>query len=511
MVRHLGDPPPAAIGALVIGGLAVTTGLVFLLENMVGLPNASAAYLVTVTVAAVQGGTVPAMVSAIGAVLTYNVLFVEPRGTLAVGRPEDLLTLALLLFVGAVIGRLAGIGRAREQDAERRERETRALFAMSRDIVTSGRLADAIGGVVERLAAETAMRRVWVALGATIASERSTADSDPAEPRPTRASHMVLRRDTVDAAAKWIRVHPAARVADDQGATSGRLYRVELRTGDEVVGSLWSLRDGPDPSLEETRLLAAAADQLGAAVGRDRLQAGAAELEIARRSEELKSALLESVSHDLRTPLAAIRAAAGTLADEELGLDAAEQRALARGIDEEAERMNRLVGDLLDMGRIQGGALVADIEIVPLDALVGPAIDRARRTHSSIALDIPADLPPVRADAALLDRVLANLLDNAAKFAGPRAPIRVAARTAGDEVIVRVEDGGPGVRDDALGRIFERFVRDGGAGPRPGFGLGLAVVRGLVEAMGGRVTANRSDLGGLAVDVTLAADRGASV
>ncbi len=264
------------------------------------------------------------------------------------------------------------------------------------------------------------------------------------------------------------------------------------------------------PHVEESRLLAAAADQMGAAVRRDRLLAQAAELEIARRSDELKSALVDSVSHDLRTPLATIRAAAGSLADPTIDLPADERRAIAAAIDAEAARLNLLVGDLLDMSRIQGGALVPDIEVIPLAELVGPAVERASAAvdNRPIQVDLPDDLPEVQADAALLDQVVSNLLDNAVKYAGDDAPIRLTAEAlADDRVSLTVEDGGPGVPDNALATIFERFARIDRPEDRArrGFGLGLAVVRGLVEAMGGSVRAARSEMGGLAVTVTLPA------
>jgi two-component system sensor histidine kinase KdpD len=298
---------------------------------------------------------------------------------------------------------------------------------------------------------------------------------------------------------------------------AGRLYRVQLRAADEVVGSLWARRPGADePHPEETRLLAATADQVGAALRRERLQARASEVEIARRSDELKSALVDSVSHDLRTPLATIRAAAGSLADAEVRLSDEERREVAARIDAEADRLSHLVGDLLDMSRIQAGMLVPNLELFPLADLVEPAVERtsARPSPRPIIADIPDDLPPVRVDGALLDRIVSNLLDNAVAHAPPPAPIRVCARPSADgTVALIVEDGGPGVPDRDLDAIFDRFRRldrIDAAGARHGFGLGLAVVRGLTEAMGGSVRAERSGLGGLAVTVTLRADAGPS-
>jgi two-component system sensor histidine kinase KdpD len=218
------------------------------------------------------------------------------------------------------------------------------------------------------------------------------------------------------------------------------------------------------------------------------------------------------VSHDLRTPLATIRAAAGSLADPEVELSDADRRAAAGAIDAEADRLNRLVGDLLDMSRIQGGALVADIEVIPLAELVVPAVERARAAagYRPIEVELAQDLPSVRADAALLDQVVSNLLENAVRYAGSDAPIRVRGDAKPDDATVSlvVEDGGAGVPDEALPRVFDRFYRAARStdGARRGFGLGLAVVKGLVDAMGGTVTAAKSSMGGLAVTVVLPAE-----
>jgi two-component system sensor histidine kinase KdpD len=510
---------PAFGGIAVVVALVAATALAWLLEAALRLDNASSVYLLAVVAVAIRLGTAPAIGTAIGAFLVYNFLFVDPRFTLTVARAEEVLTLLLLLFVGVVSGRLAGFQRDREREALQREREARALFAISRELATSERLPDAIQSVVVRLASEAGMERTWVGLGGTIAHERVVADSGGvATPRPGVGTHAVLRRDREEGGATWTRIHPAAaavgsRPGEADGSRSRvELYRVELRAGGETLGSLWSERPaaGGQPSLEETRLLAAAADQLGQAVRRDRLLAQAAELEIARRSDELKSALVDSVSHDLRTPLATIRAAAGSLADPDVDLPADVRRQTARAIDAEAERLNRLVGDLLDMSRIEGGTLVAEVEEIPLDELIRPAVERASAVagNRTIELDLPPDVPNVRADAALLDRVVANLLENAVKYARPDDAIRVRGFASTDATVsLTVEDGGPGVAEEALPLLFDRFYRveRAGEGPRRGFGLGLAVVRGLVDAMGGSVSAARSGLGGLAVTVVLPA------
>lgn len=503
----LGAPRPGLAALAIVVGLALSTLVVAGLEAALEIENGSPIYLVTVALVALRFGTLTAVTTAVAASILYNLLFIEPRLTLAIARPQELLTLVLLLFVGTVIGQLTGGQRAREHAALRREQEARALFGISRELVRSERLSEALDAVGGRLAEATTMERIWIGVGSTLAQERTISDTKSAKPPPgTDGSHFVLTRDPSEGAARWVHIHPPrARRAIEPGR---RLYRIELRAADEVVGSLWAeRRGGGSPRLEETRLLAATADQIGAAIRRDRLLSQGAELEIVRRSDELKSALVDSVSHDLRTPLAAIRAAAGSLADPGTALPEDERRSIALGIDAEAERLSHLVRDVLDLSRIRGGVLVPQTELFPIEELVIPAVERSSPpARGPIAVDITPGLPPALVDGALMDRVLANLLDNALKYAPPDAPIRVHAAPGADGCIdVTVEDGGPGVPDAALGAIFERFARmEGRSGrDRRGFGLGLAVVRGLVEAMAGSVRASRSELGGLAVTVTI--------
>ena len=510
-----GGPARLLRGIGMVASLAGATAIVAALEAGLNLDNASSVYLLAVAGVAIRWGAVPAVATALGAFLTYNLLFIEPRLTLAVARPDELLTLLLLLFVGIVIGRLAGNQRDREQVAQRREREARAQFAITREIATAHRLPQAMQAVVERMGVEARFRRIWIGLGSTVAQERVTADTTPGEPMPAIGTHAVLRRDRDESAAVWTRIHPTGSARD---AVDG-LYRVELRTDDGSYGSLWCLRDraAGNPQVEETRLVAAAADQLAQAVRRERLATRASELEIERRSDELRSALLDSVSHDLRTPLASIRAAAGGLADPAIQPDPEEVRSAARSIDQEAERLNRLVGTLLDMSRIQGGSLAAESDVIPLSELVEPAVSRMRAELAghAITVDLPPELPAVRADATLLSQALTNLLENAARHALPGAPIAIHAssRPGRGAVALVVEDGGPGVPPDALPHLFERFYRAPNAtvaGARRGFGLGLTVVEGLVAAMGGAVRADHSPLGGLAITLELPADPGRS-
>jgi two-component system, OmpR family, sensor histidine kinase KdpD len=495
--------------AVAIAGLAVAaaTLAVAVIEDRAAVPNASSVYLVAVVVAALVAGVPGAVLAAVASVLAYNFLFTEPRHTLNVADPGDWLALVLLLFVGVTVGQLAALQRGRTELALAREREARALFRVSRALVTRESAAAVLPAIAASIREEAGLERVWLALGPDDALERVVADTGDGRP-PAAGTHAVLRRMPGDIPAVWVRVREAAaRSAPGRGDAR---FRVRIEAGGAALGSIWAARprSGGEPDRTATRLLAAAADQVGQALAHDRLAAEAREVEVARRSDSLKTALVESVSHALRTPLASIRAAAGTLMDPDVVLGAGDTRASAALIDREAERLNRLVSNLLDLGRIEGGALRAVAEVLDLEDFAARAVARI----APLAGDRPIELdlgtaPAVRADPVLLDEALANIVDNAVQHTPEGTRIRLAAAGLPREPFVRitVEDSGPGVPDEALGRLFDKFYRvtGPGHGSRRGTGVGLAVVRGLAEAMGGRVSARRSERGGLAIDLDL--------
>jgi two-component system sensor histidine kinase KdpD len=493
--------------AVVLVALTVTTLVVFGVEEGAGVPDASMLYLLAVALVAYLRGSSAAVGSALAAFLTYNFLFVPPRFTFQVADPQHILTLAILLVAGLAIARMTGLQRDHATRSERREREARSLFVISDAISRARSIGDAFPALVESLATDGGAQRVWIGVGLTRAQERIVGDSRPGEPAPVSGPHWLLRRDD---APTWVRLSPPS---PSPGRYEGvAMFRLELVDGTEVMGSLWVARAARlgQPTEEETRLFAAAADQIGQAIVRDRLIGQATELEVARRSEELKAALLDSVSHDLRTPLSTIRATAGTLADPALELPLDQRRAMAAEIDDEAERLSRLVGELLDMSRIEGGALQPSLEAVPLEALVQPALKRARASldRRPVEVVLPEDLPPVAVDQVLADQVLDNLIDNVARHAAPGALLRITGVRDGEaDVRLCVEDAGQGVPAEELPRLFDKFYRVAGprGASRPGTGMGLALVRGMVEAMGGSAVASPSELGGLAIEIRLPA------
>jgi two-component system sensor histidine kinase KdpD len=439
---------------------------------------------------AIVSGTLGAVATAVASFALYNFLFTEPRFTLSMHEPGVWLSVVLLLFVGIVVGQLAAMQRSRAEMARAREREARALFAVSRGLATRESIESLLPDMARELAAEAHMERVWITLGQAEA--------------PTGTLNQ-LRRTPGETPAQWVRVHQPTR--GSRGPADGvSTYRVLVEAGGVTLGSVWALRgrDTGEPTADETRLLSAAADQLGQAIAHDRLAAESHAAEVARESDALKSALLQSVSHDLRTPLATIRAAAGTLRGTRGG--SAADRESVEAIEREVEYLNRLVTNLLDLSRIEAGVLRATGEPFELDDAVGAALERLRPRLEDWRVENHAGRDVVRADPVFLDAVLTNLLENAVRHTPAGSTVRISTGATPGSGFGRltVEDDGPGVPELALARLFEKFYRvPGQRSSRHGTGIGLAVAQGLVEAMGGKVCARHSELGGLAIDVDL--------
>jgi len=519
---------PSLVGlAVALVSLALATALAAVVHVQLGVSDAAMVYLLAVVAVGMGYGSWMAVATSVASFLLYDFLFVQPLYTFSIAAPEEWLDLLLFLFVAIVIGRLSALQLQRRREAELRSSEARAMFAMSRDIATSASALEAAPLLAARLAREAEMARVWIGLGAGIPEERAVADTTHGEPRPSVASRWTLHSTTADGQPSWANVRELTVVRRDGGA-GGRedrlrearargphdddaptIFRVPIGAAGEAIGSLWATRPrgAPFPGRSHSRLIAAAADQLGQSVVRDRLAAEATAVEVATQGDALKSALLDSVSHDLRTPLAAIRAAAGNLMDPDVALAPEEARAVARSIDTEAERLSRLVRNMLDLGRIQGGALHPSLELYDLADLVDPVVGRIESmlTPGQVEVRIGEDLPAVQVDAIFVDQILTNLLENAARYAAGKK-IVVSARAVADQVWLVVEDAGPGVPPTVMPHLFERFFRAPrrqGSRSEGGSGIGLAVVKGLAEAMGGSTLARPSTLGGLEVIVRL--------
>jgi two-component system, OmpR family, sensor histidine kinase KdpD len=502
-------PGTAVVAVFAFASLAITTLAVAALETyIVGIEDASPVYLVAVVAVGAVAGTTPAVATAVGAFLAYDLLFTEPRFSLVVADPREWLDLILFLFVALVIGRLVSIQHARADEAAQRADEANTLFAISRSFATAPSTADAAAEIAERVRAAAGLKRVWIVAGPTSA-ERRLADTGDGPPPPVPSITSNLARTSGNEPARWVRTHVGDRRPGPSAAEDPQ-YRVRIEVDGVGLGTLIGSRNrtAGDPDRVATRVMALAADQIAVSLRRDQLRQTATELEVARQTDTLKTALIDSVSHDLRTPLASIRASAGGLADPEVAWQEDASRAAALVIDAEAARLDRLVSGVLDLSRIASGAIHPDLEPHELWAVVEPVVDRMRPSLGGrpLGVTIPDTLPPVLADAVLLDLVVTNLLDNIVAHTDVNAPVSISASSSTEaEVTLVVEDGGQGVPVDELPALFERFRRATSRpeGSRRGLGIGLSVVRGLVEAMGGQVAAAASQSGGLAITLTL--------
>ena len=496
----------AALGAVTLVSLFI--GFVL---GRINLANASMLYLLAVLATAVAFGRGPAVFAAGLAFLIFDWFFVEPLHLFTVADPEGWVSLLLFMLTAMVTGQLAAGQRQRRREAEQREREAVVLYDVVR-LMSESRLEDGLAAVAERLRNELRLPALavefWQPKGDLVrvvaGDARALRDnSRSASPSRVLSSGRAASSNEHATPGRWVRIVPAERPQLSPSATtrSGKVDVVPIKVGERRLGALVLLHGSERLDTVQSRLVSATATQIGLAVDRDRLRTESTEAEILRRTDQLRAALLNAVSHDLRTPLAAIMASAGSLRQQDVRWTEEERQSFAESIEEEAERLNRLVGNLLDLSRIEAGSLRPDKSWRDLAALVEDVVDRLRpvTAQHDLVVSVPDDLPPVWLDPVEIGEALYNLIENAAKYAPPHTRIDVVARPEADHIAVSVSDRGPGLAAAALQHAFEPFYRamDGAGAPRPGgLGLGLAVVKGLVEAHGGRVSAEHRAGGG---------------
>ncbi len=499
-----------------LGSVALVSVLIALVLGRMPIANVSMLYLIAVLAVAVAFGSWPAVVASVAAFLAFDFFFVEPFHTFTVADPEEWVSLLLFLITATVTGQLAAGQRRRAHEAEAREHEAVVLYDVMR-LMAEPEVGQALRDVAERLRQELDLAAVAVEVAERGGRPTRIAVGDDEALRLVQAARSLPSQRLSQgrtptstqrgAPGRWVRV-VAPRPPGPRPAPADRLHVVPLHVHDRRIGEL-VLVSQPGASAfgpEADRLLSAVGAQLGLAFERTRLRQEATEAEVLRRTDELKTALLNAVSHDLRTPLASIIASAGSLLQEDVAWTPEERREFAEGIEEEAQRLNRIVGNLLDLSRLEGGSLRPEKGWYDLGALVDDVVGRLRPVTAGhpVTVSMPEELPPVHLDYVEIDQVLSNLLENAAKYAPSGTPIEITVQQAPAELRVAVADHGPGIPPAALPRLFEAFYRGESDQPRPqGQGVGLAVAKGLVEAHGGRIWAENRAGGGARFVFTL--------
>lgn len=496
--RWVASMPPFARYGSAVAASALATSVVLILPRPLWLAAGVVVYLIAVLGVSVWAGRGEGILGSLLSFVAFDFFLVEPRFTLTISDPNEWVALLAFLVVSVVTSHLAVTQRERLLEAEAREREARMLHDLT-DLLAGASFPDALKAVGERLRIELEAEAVTIAIGdeggLIERAEAGTVDGRSALRAVPGAMNVLGEGRQASASrsgtpGRWVRVLPAYR---PRGGQPRNVARVSIRHGDELLGQLqvkW--RSEMSIGTRDARLLDTAAGQLAVAIERERLRARAMDAEVVRRTSDLKSALLDAVSHDLRTPLSSIIGAAGSLLQSDVSWGPDERLEFLETIEQEAERLNRIVGNLLDLSRIQGGTLVPardwhDPTLVLRETL--HRLTTLTREHR-LVVDVPDELPPVFIDPVEIDQVVANLVENAVKYSPPGGEISVTAEVTDGELRVSVADDGPGVASEALPRLFEPFYRAPATRAVRGSGMGLAVARGLVSAHGGRIWAD---------------------
>jgi len=478
------------------GMVAVATGVSFLLQLLVSLPNLSLVFLTAVLFSALRYGSWPSIFASLLSVAAYNFFFLPPIYTFTIADPANVLALIFFLIVALIVSNLTAQKQRQSEAMAGRAKTTAELYAFSRKIAAIGSLEDLLWVVTYQIAAM--LKCDVVVLLPTQSGLQVRAGYPPED--ALDAADMAAAQWT------WTRNHAAGRGSDT--LPGGKRLFLPLQTQSGAVGVVGIHRDRPALlTPDERRLVDALLDQAAVAIERVRLAEDVDQVRLQAETERLRNALLTSVSHDLRTPLASIIGALTSLRSYGDTYDAKTRNELIATAQDEAERLNRFVGNLLDMTRLESGAIEPKLEPIDLGDAIGVALNRARPllVDHGTEVDLAADLPMVRADFVLLEQVIFNLIDNAAKYTPLSTTIRISGHVDRDWVMVEVIDEGEGIPPHSLEAIFDKFTRlQVGDKKRAGTGLGLPICRGFVEAMGGTVTANnRQDRSGAIFTIRL--------
>jgi len=534
--RYLVDSVLACVGSLLI------TMIIFVFHLYPLIPNISIVYLLVVLALAATRGRYAAILAALVAFLSFDFFLVPPLFTLAMYRVEEWVALCIFLITAVLTGQQAVALRQRAEQASRREQETHTLYDLMRATNQATEPEQQLHVIAQ---AVVRVLSPWGVHDCALLEPNDAGTLEVVGSAYQPCEEIKLSRDE-QAVAAWVMTHgrmmglyedaPLAPstskhfaqhvhvTQSDTGWVVPRSLRLlPLKLGSKVNGVLrlrvmeTSRRFPDEDRLEQTQNHSDTAiaffwtflEQVTALLERARLQRESVRMAVLQRTDALRAALLASVSHDLRTPLTSITTAATSLMQEEVEWSKEARLAFARSIAREAGRLNRLVENLLDMSRIEEGALRPEKEQCSLTGLIHEVLDRLIPLFEerTVRTMLPADLLQVEVDYVQIDQVLTNLLENAVRYTPEDSPIEVSACMEGSQVVLSVADRGPGIPPEDLERIFDKFYRVSPgrhSGEYPtGSGLGLAVCKGLVEANGGRIWAALREGGGLIVSVAL--------
>ena len=482
---------------LALLAVALALGFAELIRPWFGVENVDLVFLTAVVGVAVRLGLWPSLLASVAASLCYNFFFLPPIYTFTITDPTNIAAFVFFTLVAVMVSSVAARGHTQTAAAVERARTTESLYSFSRKLAGAGTLDDVLWATAYQTAL---MLKVRVVL---LLPERGSIVVKAGYPPEDILGEADL------AAAKWAWENDRAAGRGSETLPGAKRLFVPMRTGRGAVGIMGIDSDKPGPLLtpDQRRLLDALRDQGALAIERVRLVEDMDRVERAAETERLRSALLTSISHDLKTPLAAVLGAAETLRDVGGRLTDAERADLLATVIEESERLNRFIANLLDMTKLESGAVSPNVALHDVGEIVGTALRRAGRilSHHKVELDLAADLPMLELDAVLFEQALFNLLDNAAKYSPLETTIRVQAWRDANSVCLRVLDEGSGIPPSDLESIFDKFYRAQKTDQvRAGTGLGLAISRGFVEAMHGTiVAANRTDRSGAAFTISL--------
>ena len=470
------------------GVIAATATFAFALSRAVAYPDPEMLFLLGIMVTAAAFGRGPSLLAAALSVAAYDFFFVPPTFTFAVSETRYVLTFAMMFGIGVLISALTSRLRQQEQSARQREADTRALFTLTRDLAQATAAQALADALCQHVAEATG--------GAAVVLLPEDGKLVPVASRPALTPLEVSDLGV----AQWVQEHQREAGLGTDTLSGARLMALPLGKGSGVLA--WLPRSG-EVDLARRTLLDAFVRQAGLALERLQFSEQARTAVLKAHTEELRSSLLSTVSHDLRTPLAVVTGAAQTLRDD-VQLDPATQAQLLDTICDEAERLERMVRNLLDMTRVQAGALTVKKEWVPVDEIIGSARARLGKVllGREVTLHTAAEVPFLQVDPVLFEQVLFNLLDNAAKYTPRGSPLEVKVSQGPFGARIAISDRGPGIRPEDAERLFDKFFRGAPKGVA-GAGLGLAICRGIVAAHGGLIHAEERSGGGASFVVDL--------